>query len=277
MRDYTPQILRAIRKYYGVNQAPFSEVLEVKQGTLSKIEAGQLEISARQWINVCTKYHLDPNIITTGRIEALENIKINPISKKRYGNFKVDSSYQLLMGSTVRTVYPILKFMASKVGTQVTAEFLKSKKIDPDYFIIQNLPINIKIIEDIFNFLNQRALISIGNVKEILTTTRTSEVHGYALSQINTGHDDNKNFQSFTKKISQLYEDNSTYSFEGDKKCYIRATDNETLKALNIGEEFNQFRSIYNLSHFNNLSPVLFSDKRFKVQSTDKGWNIAVA
>jgi DNA-binding XRE family transcriptional regulator len=277
MKDHTPIILRSLRKYYGINQVQLAQVIGVSQGTLSKLEAGILELSAPQWINLCQKYRLDPIVINTGRIEALENIKIDINAKEIPGNFKVAKNYQLLMGSTVRTVYPFDKYMENKIGVEKTREFFKEKKIDPDYFTIQNLPVNIKIIEDIFNYLSNRGFININNTAEILSVVPASEVHKYVLSKISSDNNPDKNFKKFTQDISELYEQNSIYTFEGDKDCFIKVRDSLHLGELNLGDEFSKFREVFNLSHFNKISPLLFSDLKFQTQSEDGGWNIAAA
>ncbi len=136
MKDYTAQILRAIRKYYGTTQIDFSKLLGVRQGTLSKLEAGKLELSALQWIELSGKYLLDPKALITGRIEAIGELEIRLHNGSRIGNFKVHKRYLQAMGSTVRTVFPFVQFLVHKVGPERAAEFFKAKKIDPDFFII---------------------------------------------------------------------------------------------------------------------------------------------
>ena len=76
MQDYTAKILKAIRKYYGISQIDLSKKLGIRQGTLSKLESNLLELSARQWIEFCTEYKLDPNIIITGKIHEIDKIKL---------------------------------------------------------------------------------------------------------------------------------------------------------------------------------------------------------
>lgn len=274
MKDHTPIILRSLRKYYGISQEHLAHVLSTSQGTLSKLEAGALELSASQWINLCQKYGLDPIVISSGRIEALENLKIDIHQAEVPGCFKVSKKYQLLMGSTVRTVYPFIKFMENKIGEKKTREFFYSKQVDPDYFTIQNLPINIKIIEDIFSYLSDQGLISSGHTSEILSVVPASEVHKNILSSMKSQSMPDYNFKKFTKKIASLYEQNSQYYFEGDKDCFVKVRDNPHMKEFGLGSEFLKFREEFNLSHFNKVSPLLFSPMNFKVQAEDGGWNL---
>jgi transcriptional regulator with XRE-family HTH domain len=277
MENNAGKILRAIRKYYGINQIPFSEELGVRQATLSRIESGKLELSAHQWVSIVDKYDLDARCLTSGKIEQLEPIKINVHNNDQYGNFRISNKYMHLRGSTVRTVYPFIKFMENKIGYNATEEFLKSLNVDPDYFVIQNLPINIKIIEDIFDFLEKRSLISVKKYKEILEIVKPSDAHSYFLKSIGETGDPDNNFKKLTKFVGQHYEINSKYIFEGDKGCFIKARDNSHLNELDLKDEFNKFRSLYNLSHFNKISPLLFSNRKFDLVSQHGGWDLVVA
>lgn len=276
MIDYTPEILRAVRKYYGINQVQLAQIIGVTQGTLSKLESGLLALSATQWVSLCQRYGLDPAIISTGRIEAFDAVKLNPISSATYGNFKVNKRYQYLMGSTNRTVYPFIKFLERKASPEKVTEFFKGIKVDRDYFTVQNLPINILIIEDILAYLIKLGLISNSNVGELLSVVPASEVHEHLLKQMKLNSAPDKSFKSFTKSISSLYEVNSNYSFEGDKDCYIKVRDNEHMSELNLSDDFNSFRELYNLSHFNKLSPLFLSDYKFTSKKEASGWNIEV-
>lgn len=277
MHDYTAQILKTLRKFYGVNQRQMATIIGITQGTMSKLEAGQLGLSAIQWISLCSKYSLNPSIIETGRIEALSEIKIDINKNQAPEGFKVDKKFKFLMGSSVRTVYPFVKFMNCKIGVEKSNEFFKSIGIDPDYFVIQNLPINLKIIEEIFNYLIKKGLISMKNMEEILSVVPASEVHDYALSHLNFKNDPELNLKKFTKNISNLYEQNSIYEFVGDTNCYIKVRDNNHVSELSLNADFVKFRQGYNLTHFNKLSPILLSDHRFQTTQEDHGWNLKIA
>lgn len=277
MENHTGKILRAIRKYYGIYQIPFAEIIGVRQATLSRIESGKLELSAHQWVNLVTKYYLDAKCLTSGKIELLEPIKIDVHNDDIYGNFKVPSNYMNLRGSTVRTVYPFIKFMEAKIGITATNEFLKAQGIDPDYFVIQNLPININIIDDIFQHLVKRGLVSIKKYNEILNTVPVSNTHSLFLNGISGSDDPDKSFKKFTRFINQSYEINSKYTFEGSKKCFVKVRDNKHIGEMNLSEEFNKFRPLYNSSHFNKLSPCIFSNKKFEIIGQANGWDHVVA
>ena len=103
-----------------------------------------------------------------------------------------------------------------------------------------------------------------------------SEVHEHILSQLNKNAEPDKNFKKFTKSISDLYEVNSDYSFEGDQNCYVKVRDNNHLSELDLSDDFSQFREVYNLSHFNKLSPLFLSNYQFETTKQSHGWDIRV-
>jgi len=192
----------------------------------------------------------------------------------KIGNFKIHKRYLTAMGSTVRTVYPFIQFLVAKVGQEKAAEFFKSKKVDPDYFIIQNLPINILIIKDIFDYLNQQGHLSKNNVGEILKVSPVSEIHGYVVSNLKESQSAEINLRRFTKLVQEYYEINSHYHFEGDANSFIQVRDNYHLKDFKLGDEFNMFRMLYNLENYNQLAPVLSGDQEFTVEAVAGGWDL---
>lgn len=278
MDNNTGKILRALRKYYGINQIDFSEILEVNQSTLSRIEKGWLELTALQWVNLIDKYRLDARCLTSGKIELLELQKININKSERVGGFKkLPQKYDVLRGSCTRSVYPFLKFMSDKIGEEKKDEFLKNLGLDPDYFVIQNLPINILLIQDIFMELERRGLVSIKNYKSIMESVSAQDTHSYFMQSISDTTLPKVAFKKLTKHVATHYEVNSSYEFVGDKKCFVRASNESFLSDLNLEKTFEKFRSLYNLSHFNKLAPILGSDSKFKLNAYSDGWDIAIA
>lgn len=278
MQDNTGKILRALRKYHGINQIEFAQLLDCNQSTLSRIEMGVLELTAMQWLNLVERYHLDARCITTGKIEQLDPIKFNLKKSPKYGSFKkMPKRYDTLRGSTVRSVYPFLKFISHKLGEEKKNELLTSLKLDPDYFVIQNLPISILAIQDIFLAIEEKGLISIDNYQEILNHNDISDTHSFFLESLKVSSAGEVAFKKLTKFVASHFEINSNYEFIGDKKCFVKATNQSFLKELKLDDTFEKFRSLYNLSHFDKLAPLLKWDGSFKLNNLNDGWEIACA
>lgn len=275
MERTSGKILRAIRKYHGITQMDFCQILGFKQGTLSRLESDKLELSAYEWLMICSKYNLDPLTLQSGIIESFENIKISPESNEVVGNFKLANKYQLYMGSTNRTLFPFIRLMEENIGEEKTREFYKELGVDSDYFVIQNLPINIKIIEDTFNFLVKRGVISEKSINKIFQVTPTKDIHHLTIDLLAKTKDPELKFKKLTKIVHDHFEQNSLYKFEGHKNCYIQVRDNNFISELSLSSEFVNFREIYNTFHFNNLAPLFLAKHNFSSQKVSGGWNIA--
>ena len=274
----TGKILRALRKYYALSQIDFAKHIDVNQSTLSRIEKGRLELTALQWVNLVEKYHLDARCLTSGKIELLELRKINLRKEDQVGGFKkLPLKYNVLRGSTVRCAYPLLQYMENHLGEEKKNEFLKSLKLDPDYFTIQNLPLNIMVIHDIFKELEARRLLTKKNYLNIFNDVSISDTHSYFIQSLKATTKYDVAFKKLTNFVANHYEINTDYEFVGDKSCYIRAKSQRFLNKFNFDENFEVFRSLYNLSHFNKLAPIFSSDHNFELKTNKEGWDIAIA
>jgi transcriptional regulator with XRE-family HTH domain len=276
MKDYSSNITRALRKHYSITQKDFCELINASQGTLSKIESGHLSLSATQWVYLCDYFKIPPTALLTGKIEVLkEDKKIELITERRIGTFKIPTKYYKNMGSTVRTLYPILNYITSIKGENSTKELVESLQMDPDYFIIQSHPISIRLINDIVELAAQQGILSSRNIKEILTSKSTSEAHSYFMDQIGTLKKQESLFKNILSFIPKYYEINSKYEYIGDKNCLVKVTNNQHMQEIEINDNFNAFRQEFNELHFQELSKNFSFEKEITSIKTDTGWNIA--
>lgn len=275
MPNCSTSILRAIRKQRRITQTELGDLLQTTQGAVSKIESGILEMSAFQWIRVCNHFEIDMNSLVTGKIESLGEDKTAQLRNfiSRIGSFKIPDKYTMYAASTARSVYPLLRFMEVKLGANTKNEFIKSLKIDPDYFVIMNNPINLVLIQDIVAALTQKGVLSSSNIHEILTTVPTQEVHGHTLKEIG-----NKSaiitMRKFVDKINLYYENNTAYRFDGHSKSFsIRGIDNEHVKELGLTDDFRSFRKIFAQSHFETLKNHLnIQTGPLQISEIPNGW-----
>jgi hypothetical protein len=274
MNNYSSQIVRAVRKYYQIKQVDFAPVLSTTQSALSKIEAGLLELSASQWLAVCDRYTLDPRSLFTGKIENLGERKFGLQDASRVGGFEIPSEYSFLMGSSVRTAYPILKFMKLKLSEKKFNSFIEASGFDADYFVIMNNPLNIKFIEHCVSYLISEGILTQTNIHTIIEGAKFKDIHSSIFSDLWISKDIDSGTKRMLSKIKHSYEQNTSYEFLGGKD-YVEATDQEFLKEMKLSSEFNQFRQKYNLTHFLELDNLLTSRRNFFTsKETKNGWVI---
>lgn len=274
MKNYSQPIIRALRKYHQIKQIDFAPLLGITQSALSKIEAGQLELSAAQWLAVCERFYIDPRSLFTGKIENLGDRKIKVEDLTHIGGFKIPKIYQHLLGSTVRTAYPLLKFARLRLGESRYEEFLKSTGFDLDYFLIMNNPLNLKFMEHLVHFLMSEKALNLENVSSVLELSQFKDVHSFILPELNP----ESGFDQVTKKllsrVKTSYELNTVYSFIGDRD-YVEAKDSDFVAEFNLSKDFEEFRRKYNYSHFVALDQLITGgENKFKVKDTSKGWLI---
>lgn len=274
MKNYSAQVVRALRKFQQIKQIDFAPIIETTQSALSKIESGHLELSASQWLAVCDKFVLDPRCLFSGKIENLGDRKLKVEDCRRVGGFVIPKDYVHLMGSTVRTAYPLLKFMRIRLGEKRFEAFIKSTGFDIDYFVIMNNPLNLKFIEHIVLFLISEGALSLDNVGMILELSQFKDIHSSILHDL----DQSQAIESATKKlllrVKHSYEQNTIYEFIGGKE-FVVAKDQDFVQEFSLSPEFNEFRKKYNLSHFQGLDHLVTGGMhKYKIKEIKNGWMI---
>lgn len=274
MNNFSSQIVRSVRKYYQIKQVEFAPILNTTQSALSKIEAGHLELSASQWLAVCDRYTLDPRSLFSGKIENLGERKFGLQDASRVGGFEIPTEYSFLMGSSVRTAYPILKLMKLKLSEKKFTAFIEASGFDVDYFVIMNNPLNIKFIEHCVSYLIAEGILTETNIHTIIEGAKFKDIHSSILTELWISRDMDTGTKRMLSKIKHSYEQNTSYEFLGGKD-YVEATDQDFLKEMKLSSEFNHFRQQYNLTHFLELDFLLTGRRNFFTsKETKNGWVI---
>jgi len=274
MRNFSQPIIRALRKFHQVKQTDFAPLLGITQSALSKVEAGQLELSAAQWLAVCERYQLDPRCLFLGKIENLGERKLKVEDHTFVGGFKIPKPYQHLMGSTVRTAYPLLKFARLRLGDSRFEEFIRSTGFDLDYFLIMNNPLNLKFIEHLVHFLLTEKAIGLDNVGSVMELGQFKDVHSFILPYLNSESGIDQSVKKLLNRVKSSYELNTQYTFLGSRD-YVEAKDSDFVKEFNLSKEFEDFRRSYNQSHFQALDQFITGgENKFKVKDITRGWII---
>lgn len=277
MKNYSTQIIRAVRKYHEIKQIDFAPIIQTTQSALSKIESGFLEVSAVQWLAVCERFVLDPRSLFTGKIENLGERKLKVEDNSRVGGFKIPKNYSYLMGSSVRTAYPILKFAHLRLGDKRFEAFIKSTGFDKDYFMIMNNPLNLKFIEDLFLFLSKEGVLSPDNISDIIDVAKFKDVHSSVILDFYPDQAIEVAVKKLLQRVKFTYEQNTNYEFVGDKE-FVTAKDQDFVKEFKLTSEFNEFRQKFNLSHFQSLDQFVTGiPSKFKSKQINGGWVILKA
>lgn len=276
MKNNSSLILRALRKYFEITQVNFAALIGVSQSALSKIEAGALELSAYQWVVICEKFKIDPKSLFTGKIEQLGDSKVSLNDTFSVGSFKIPRQYSYLTGSTVRSAYPLLKYMNLKIGEKKSHEFLKHLGFDPDYFIVMNNPLNLIFTQDLMNFLSSEKVLNAREIPKIIETAKFSDIHSSILSELTHANTLALATKKLLQRVKSSYELNTSYEFVGESE-YVVAKDQDHVGEFKLSAEFNKFRQIYNLSHFESLNNLVNPESKlcFQSKATSSGWIIS--
>lgn len=141
MNHYNPLLFKALRKYYSINQIELAKILNVTQGSVSKIESGTLEISATQWIILCEKFDVSPYSMMGGGF-----LDIGISSPKQ--SFKIPKKYLVHTCIKNRFLSPILFHLKNELTEIALVNILNALGIKLEYFLIVDNKINLVFLVD---------------------------------------------------------------------------------------------------------------------------------
>lgn len=150
-------IFKATRKYNRLQQTEFAAILEVTQGTISKIESGNMHPELGLWFKLLKSFNItDPYCFTYGGVEFSEDVfqslKQNGSALLPNFNFTKDKTI-----FSVRTIRPIFDFLL-KNHWKAFEIFLKDQKISIEIFYILNHPLTYDFAEAFFIFLQENKI-----------------------------------------------------------------------------------------------------------------------
>ena len=147
-------IVKGIRLYFNLAQVDMAEVLRVKQGTVSKIEKGELELSAMQWLGFCKRFSIHPFCSFDGYVLlSCEKVEIGHHSNYgKKGSIAIEYSKKGTI--LIESLVPILEAIKDE-GEEVYHLFLKSIGAKQDYFCLLNNKVNFNCFQKIYDFLKK--------------------------------------------------------------------------------------------------------------------------
>jgi DNA-binding XRE family transcriptional regulator len=150
-------IFKASRKFNKLQQTEVAAILEVTQGTISKIESGNMQPELGLWFKLLKTFKIiDPYCFTYGGLEFNEEV---------YQSFKSEGSALLPSYDystenvifNVRTIRPLVDFLL-KSHLKAFDVFLKDNKISKEVFYILNHPLTFDFAESFFVFLKENKI-----------------------------------------------------------------------------------------------------------------------
>lgn len=183
----TPQIVRTLRKAYGLTQVEMSNRLGITQGTLSKIEAGNLAMTLEQFINFHNKFDVKLEYIQSGFIHSnpdLYDLK--------------NSKFKGVGGITKKTKYTSRHLITLKKLCGMSEDYFRDKieslKIDQDLFFVLNFPVSKDLVLRVASSIPLLEKTSLENLKELL---------GDDLKYLVGGEDKIESVKRFIKRCSK--------------------------------------------------------------------------
>lgn len=150
-------LFKATRKFYRLQQTEFAAILQVTQGTISKIESASMHPELGLWFKFLKAFNvIDPYCFTYGGVEFSEssfsNLKKEGSSLAPRFNFENNDTIL-----KVRKIRPIVDILIKK-HSKVFETYLKENKIGVEIFYILNHPLSTDFVDSFFTFLDQNKI-----------------------------------------------------------------------------------------------------------------------
>lgn len=274
LENYSGEIIRAVRKVHNLDQADTAALLGISQGNISKIEHGLLTLDAPRWIEFCCHFKMDALSLVHGKVEGLLAPSGNFLRGRRVGKFKIPPRYSKAQGQVVRAIYPLIKFCQQRLGREAYLQFIKSVKMDPDYFLLMDNPLNLLFAQDLSAFLEERGVSKEVLFKEVFEVVPFAEAHSLIYEGLKVAEGDlEKVFKRFVKRMPKSYETDSLFEIKSGP--LISVQDCPGLDRLKLSDSFKDFRARYQLSQFQALADLTGQNVSLELKVVDRGWQIA--
>ena len=127
--------IKAIRKYFKLNQTEFGAKIGLKQRTIADIERGRNALTKRNFDNICRVFNVNPEWLKTGEGEMF-----NKKGKERYlelliAEYNLKSEHKILLESILELpselwqgVLDWIKNCAEKLNIQTSAQLKENRR-----------------------------------------------------------------------------------------------------------------------------------------------------
>jgi transcriptional regulator with XRE-family HTH domain len=272
------KIMRAARKRLGLTQVAVARKMGITQGSLSKLESGQLVASAPQWFTFCEFTGISADSLITGYIERNRPAMLRDVSADESG-YRIPKRYSTNSGSKVRAMLPFLHFFQQKLGETRLSQFLVSLGLDPDFFVDLDNQLSLNFCVDISKYLIRHGYMKPKHLLDLTSQVAQPRVHG-SLHRYYDGSAGATALLQVLTLNSRQYECNFRYQLEAQSRSQLVLSvhPEKHLSEINHGgdDDLGDFLCRYKRSYFERFSSyggsaaVSFSDVECQYHGDDR-------
>lgn len=249
------RLMRAMRKELGLSQQQVAAELQISQGTLSKMENQLLMPSAHEWLSFCVLAKIPPDSLLTGTLDSLTPVQL--ISGELSSGFRIPAKFLRDRASKVRAAIPFFRFLELKLGPKKSSEYLRSIKIDPDYFVDLDHELNLLFGLEVARFLSAKGLLTPADISQMTESVALPEVQGRLYANYEAEKTTLPRIQMLISN-ARFYEGNFDYQLEAASANRIEFSikPNPHLEVFGVAhdDELGDFLCTYKKSYFTHFA-----------------------
>ena len=212
------RLVRATRKQLGLSQDDVAQRLGLIQSALSRIETGAQMLSAAQWAEFCGFTGISPDSIITGYVDLKKPAILK--TDDREGTFKIPRRYSKVRGSKVRALIPFLNYFESLYGEEALSDYLRTQRIDPDFFICLDNQISLNFVIDMAEHLTNKGVLKPKDLGRLAKPASSHHLHG-KLRYLYETKNDAADLLNALIPNARYYECNFDYVIEAQARRHI--------------------------------------------------------
>lgn len=145
-----PNRIRAIRYFSGLNQTELSRLLECSQGTVSKLENGELEPTAFHLVRMREVFGISIDAIVDGLIPY------RAIAERFANSQLLPSRYARGAGTKMKFLYPLFRTFEIRHGKEKLLIDLQKLNVKPSVIAEPELLVNATLFHDLIDAYRKR-------------------------------------------------------------------------------------------------------------------------
>jgi len=224
----TNRLLRAGRKYRNLTQTEVAKHIGVDQSAYSRMEKGLQNIYIEQWLMFCELAGIPVDSAQYGCIDFLTPVTIS--HEKNEGGFKIAKDFSRFRATSNRNTALLLEYAAHCLGPEKLDEFLESKKLDRDFFLLTGSTLNIDFELNLLKTLIQKSDYSKNDLVNIPKALSKNQIHGRLGNNYLKDQNPLSNIRRFVENV-EFYEKNFSWKIleENSHQVVLSVTPEEHL------------------------------------------------